>query len=32
MMVSLSEIRSEYGQAFTENCPTRTVLDHVMSK
>ncbi|MBF4562999.1 helix-turn-helix transcriptional regulator [Microbacterium sp. VKM Ac-2870] len=32
MMVSLAEIRSEHGQVFTENCPTRTVLDHVMSK
>ena len=32
MMVSLAEIRAEHDQVFTENCPTRTVLDHVMSK
>lgn len=32
MAVSLAEIRSQHGQVFTENCPTRTVLDHVMSK
>ncbi len=31
-MVSLAEIRTQNDQAFTENCPTRVVLDHVMSK
>jgi len=31
-MVSLAEIRTQYDQVFTENCPTRVVLDHVMSK
>lgn len=32
MAVSLAEIRTQHDQVFTENCPTRTVLDHVMSK
>ncbi len=33
MKVSLADIRTESGQdVFTEGCPTRTVLDHVMSK
>lgn len=33
MSVSLAEIRSDPGQeVFTDGCPTRTVLDHVMSK
>lgn len=33
MSVSLAEIRSVSGQeVFTDGCPTRTVLDHVMSK
>lgn len=32
MAVSFAEIRQEYDQAFTHACPTRTVLDHVMSK
>ena len=33
MQVSLADIRATSGEAvFTEGCPTRTVLDHVMSK
>ena len=33
MKVSLADIRATSGEAvFTEGCPTRTVLDHVMSK
>lgn len=32
MAVTLAEIRTHHDQVFTENCPTRTVLDHVMSK
>jgi DNA-binding HxlR family transcriptional regulator len=33
MSVSLADIRDVAGDAvFTEGCPTRTVLDHVMSK
>jgi DNA-binding HxlR family transcriptional regulator len=33
MNVSLASIRALAGEAvFTEGCPTRTVLDHVMSK
>ncbi len=32
MMVSLAEIRAERPDVFTEGCPTRTVLDHVMGK
>ena len=33
MSVSLADIRTEAGQeVFTDGCPTRTVLDHVMSK
>ena len=33
MSVSLAEIRDVAGDAvFTDGCPTRTVLDHVMSK
>jgi len=32
MAVSLAEIRTRHDQVFAENCPTRVVLDHVMSK
>ncbi|GAA4175165.1 helix-turn-helix domain-containing protein [Gryllotalpicola koreensis] len=32
MQVSLAGIREEYGDVFTDGCPTRVVLDHVMSK
>ena len=32
MAVSFAEIRAERDGVFTENCPTRIVLDHVMSK
>ncbi|MGC0371082.1 winged helix-turn-helix transcriptional regulator [Microbacterium sp. SLBN-111] len=32
MMVSLAEIRAERPEAFSDGCPTRTVLDHVMGK
>jgi DNA-binding HxlR family transcriptional regulator len=32
MAVSLAEIRRESGEVFTEGCPTRVVLDHIMSK
>jgi DNA-binding HxlR family transcriptional regulator len=33
MSVSLVDIRATFGEAvFTDGCPTRTVLDHVMSK
>ena len=32
MKVSFSDLREQYDGAFRENCPTRTVLDHVMSK
>lgn len=32
MMVSLAEIRERSGEVFLEGCPTRVVLDHVMSK
>lgn len=32
MTVSLAEIRAERPDVFTEGCPTRTVLDHVMGK
>jgi DNA-binding HxlR family transcriptional regulator len=32
MKGSLAEIRAERGDVFTAGCPTRTVLDHVMSK
>jgi DNA-binding HxlR family transcriptional regulator len=32
MTVSLAEIRRESGEVFTEGCPTRLVLDHIMSK
>ncbi|HEY0247601.1 MAG TPA: helix-turn-helix domain-containing protein [Gryllotalpicola sp.] len=32
MMVSLAQIRAESGEVFTAGCPTRVVLDHVMSK
>jgi DNA-binding HxlR family transcriptional regulator len=32
MVVSLAEIRAEKDGAFSHDCPTRTVLDHVMSK
>lgn len=31
-MVSLAEIRLSHDQVFTESCPSRVVLDHVMSK
>ena len=32
MTVSLAEIRERSGEVFTEGCPTRAVLDHIMSK
>jgi len=32
MPVSLAEIRAASGEVFTEGCPTRVVLDHIMSK
>ncbi|MBN9177919.1 MAG: helix-turn-helix transcriptional regulator [Microbacterium sp.] len=32
MAVSFAEIQAGRDQVFTENCPTRVVLDHVMSK
>lgn len=32
MSVSFAQLRAASGQVFTENCPTRVVLDHVMSK
>jgi DNA-binding HxlR family transcriptional regulator len=32
MVVSFAQIRASSDQVFTENCPTRVVLDHVMSK
>jgi DNA-binding HxlR family transcriptional regulator len=30
--VSFAQLQAASGQVFTENCPTRVVLDHVMSK
>lgn len=32
MMVSLADLRSENPGVFSDGCPTRTVLDHVMGK
>ncbi|WP_353826621.1 winged helix-turn-helix transcriptional regulator [Agromyces sp. SYSU T0242] len=32
MVVSLAQIRETSGEVFTDGCPTRVVLDHVMSK
>jgi DNA-binding HxlR family transcriptional regulator len=32
MQVSLAGIRDAHGEVFTEGCPTRVVLDHVLSK
>lgn len=32
MAVSYAQLRAQSTGVFTENCPTRTVLDHVMSK
>ena len=32
MIVSLAQIRETAGEVFTEGCPTRVVLDHIMSK
>src|SRR5215207_11706784 len=32
MSVSLAQIRETSGEVFTEGCPTRVVLDHIMSK
>ncbi|MWB98933.1 transcriptional regulator [Agromyces sp. MMS17-SY077] len=32
MTVRFSEIRAMPGQPFTEGCPTRVVLDHIMGK
>ena len=32
MVVSLAQIRETSGEVFMEGCPTRLVLDHVMSK
>ncbi|KAA9110886.1 winged helix-turn-helix transcriptional regulator [Microbacterium rhizomatis] len=32
MQVSLGRIRAQHGDVFTDGCPTRTVLDHILSK
>lgn len=32
MSVSLAQIQDRQERAFTQNCPSRVVLDHVMSK
>jgi len=32
MSVSFAQLQERSEQVFTENCPTRVVLDHVMSK
>ncbi len=32
MKVSLGRLQEQHDAVFRENCPTRTVLDHVMSK
>ncbi|QLD11111.1 winged helix-turn-helix transcriptional regulator [Microbacterium oleivorans] len=32
MSVSFAQMQARSDQVFTENCPTRVVLDHVMSK
>ncbi|WP_278101443.1 helix-turn-helix domain-containing protein [Microbacterium proteolyticum] len=32
MMVSLADLRAERPDVFSDGCPTRTVLDHVMGK
>ncbi|MFJ4038064.1 winged helix-turn-helix transcriptional regulator [Microbacterium sp. NPDC090007] len=32
MSVSLADLRGDNPQIFSEGCPTRTVLDHVMGK
>lgn len=32
MQVSLAEIREKHGDVFTDGCPTRVVLDHILSK
>ncbi|WP_394553207.1 winged helix-turn-helix transcriptional regulator [Agromyces sp. MMS24-JH15] len=32
MVVSLAEIRRTSGDVFVDGCPTRVVLDHIMSK
>ncbi len=32
MTVSFAQLREESEQIFAQSCPTRTVLDHVMSK
>ena len=32
MVVSLAQIRETSGEVFVEGCPTRVVLDHIMSK
>ena len=32
VMVSLAELRAERPDVFSDGCPTRTVLDHVMGK
>lgn len=32
MVVSLGQIRQLSGEVFMEGCPTRVVLDHIMSK
>ncbi|MEV8271837.1 helix-turn-helix domain-containing protein [Microbacterium sp. NPDC077184] len=32
MKVSFSDLREQHAGVFRESCPTRTVLDHVMSK
>lgn len=32
MSVSFAQIRASHAGAFTHSCPTRTVIDHVMSR
>ncbi|ODT38765.1 MAG: transcriptional regulator [Microbacterium sp. 71-36] len=32
MMVSLADLRAERPDVFSDGCPTRTVLDHVMGR
>ncbi|KTS03157.1 MULTISPECIES: winged helix-turn-helix transcriptional regulator [Microbacterium] len=32
MSVSLADIRAEHPEVFSDGCPTRVVLDHVMGK
>lgn len=32
MATTLADVRAQYGEVFAAGCPTREVLDHVMSK